>query len=345
MTHLESFYDELDISHTLTRDQFEQLCSDLFAQMHGIISRLIAATPVIGGFIHEVVLAGGASRMPGIRAVARQLLGQNILIHSVEQDNAVARGAAAIAATLSGPDAFVDFALVDVRPHSLRFQVGSDVTRHQLTRRNRSVPTVANVSHAVTPGSTIQIHIWEEMIDGSEDACYLFKLPEIRSPRDPTAAELSIGLSLELSVDLDITLDLGGTQTRHKFDIESFLRPRKPMDEMADTLRQIMEEENSRNRRTALLDWLSAYCTRLQDVVDNRSEGESLKDRLLFSAQERDVIHTIVRQLQAFVEEGSAERRAIVDIRGRIKIAEEVIDPILANAAKRMLGIAFLENV
>ena len=90
--------------------------------------------------VDEVVLVGGSTRIPKVRAMLKNLFGGKELMHSINADEAVAYGAAVQAAILSGDKSMKNqVKLRDVTPLSLGIDtVGGRFAR--IIKKNTPVP-------------------------------------------------------------------------------------------------------------------------------------------------------------------------------------------------------------
>jgi molecular chaperone DnaK len=121
----------------LTRAQFERLTEDLVARVEGPYHQAIRDASIKPGEIDEVVLVGGATRMPMIQELVRRLTGGKEPNKSVNPDEVVAVGAALQAGVLSGE--VRDVLLLDVTPLTLGVEtLGGVMTA--LIERNTTIP-------------------------------------------------------------------------------------------------------------------------------------------------------------------------------------------------------------
>lgn len=103
---------------TVTREAFEQACAGLLTRLRRPIERALLDARLEPAGLAEVVLVGGATRMPMIRqAVAR--LFQRLPLRTINPDETIARGAAIQAALKSRDAALSEVVLTDVMPYSL----------------------------------------------------------------------------------------------------------------------------------------------------------------------------------------------------------------------------------
>jgi molecular chaperone HscC len=120
-----------DVDEVLTRTDAEGAWSALLARIGAPILRALRDAGAQADQIDEVLLVGGATRMPCVFALAARLFGKPPL-RELPPDEAVAMGAA-VQAALKGQEAAVDDLVVtDVAPFSMGIAVGSNLGRTHL---------------------------------------------------------------------------------------------------------------------------------------------------------------------------------------------------------------------
>src|SRR5881396_2099336 len=100
----------------ITRAKLEQLCADLIERCRGPVIQALKDAGMTPSQIDEVVLVGGATRMPKVQELVRTLFGKEPH-KGVNPDEVVAIGAAIQGAVLAGD--VRDVVLLDVTPLSL----------------------------------------------------------------------------------------------------------------------------------------------------------------------------------------------------------------------------------
>jgi len=143
---------------TLTRAKFEQLSESLLRRVEAPFKQAIEDAALSVSDIQEVVLVGGATRMPMVQELVRRLSGGKEPHKGVNPDEVVAVGAALQAGVLGGD--VKDILLLDVTPLTLGIEtMGSVMT--PLIERNTTIPVrKSQVFSTAEDGQTaVDVHI------------------------------------------------------------------------------------------------------------------------------------------------------------------------------------------
>lgn len=97
---IEGLLDEQDFRLLVTREQFEELCKDLFTRVTGPLDRALASSGLTIDLITQVVLFGGNTRVPKVQDILKAHIGQE-LGRNLNADEAACMGAVYRAADLA----------------------------------------------------------------------------------------------------------------------------------------------------------------------------------------------------------------------------------------------------
>lgn len=101
VAQIEGLMDDIDFKAKVTRAEFEALCPDLFDRVPGPVQQALASSEMSMDEIEQVILVGGATRVPRVQEVLLKAVGKEELGKSINADEAAAMGAVYQAAALS----------------------------------------------------------------------------------------------------------------------------------------------------------------------------------------------------------------------------------------------------
>jgi molecular chaperone DnaK len=125
------------LNTTLMRSTFDQITADLVERTEGPVRQALADAKKTASDLDEVILVGGATRIPAVQNMVRRLTGGKDPNMTVNPDEVVALGAALQAAVIKGE--VKDVLLLDVTPLSLGIEtLGGVMTK--VIERNTTIP-------------------------------------------------------------------------------------------------------------------------------------------------------------------------------------------------------------
>ncbi|XP_074783675.1 hypoxia up-regulated protein 1 [Athene noctua] len=101
MAQIEGLLDDIDFKAKVSRQEFEDLCSDLFQRVPGPVQQALSSAEMSLDGIDQVILVGGATRVPRVQEVLLKAVGKEELGKNINADEAAAMGAVYQAAALS----------------------------------------------------------------------------------------------------------------------------------------------------------------------------------------------------------------------------------------------------
>ncbi|MBP7892050.1 MAG: molecular chaperone DnaK [Firmicutes bacterium] len=180
----------------ITRAKFEELTDDLTERCTVPFKQAISDAKLSVNQIDEVILVGGATRMPVIQELVKKLTGKEPN-RGVNPDEVVAVGAAIQAGVLAGE--VKDVVLLDVTPLSLGIETLGGVST-KLIDRNTTIPTrKSQIFTTAEDGQTsVEIHVLQGERDFARDNRTLGRFMLQGIPPAPRGVP-----QIEVSFDID----------------------------------------------------------------------------------------------------------------------------------------------
>jgi heat shock protein 1/8 len=222
--NIDNFYDGEDLSMSITRQKFEELCNECFTRSLEPIHKTLKDAKLTPIDIHDVVLIGGSTRIPKIQQMLNEIF-PNKLKSNINPDEAVAFGAAVQAAILSNNgDARTDqLILLDVTPLSLGIETAGGVM-NVMIKRNTPIP--CEVSEVFStfcdnqPGVTVRVYEGERSMTKDNNSLGLFELVGI-PPMKKGQPRIKVKFIVDVNGIMSVEATEESTNKQNKILIEN----------------------------------------------------------------------------------------------------------------------------
>ncbi len=313
----------------LTRGEFEGLCGDLIQRLRRPVKQALADAGLTSNDIDDVILVGGATRMPMVQQLVRSLIDLEPN-QGVNPDEVVAVGAAIQAGILAGD--VRDVLLLDVTPLSLGLETIGGVMK-KLIPRNTTIPVRRSdiFSTSENNQTLVEVHILQGERELAVDNKSLgrFKLTGI-PPAPRGVPQVQVALDIDANGILQVTaLDkttgreqsvmIQGASTLSQEEVNRMIRDAEKYAEVDRLQREKVEKRNraqaltyqaERQLREVALDYGMQFAQRQRSRIETliRSLRDSLErddDRGIdqISVDLQDALYELSREVSVFATE------------------------------------------
>jgi molecular chaperone DnaK len=278
------------LDYVLTRAKFEELTADLVERCIGPFRQALSDAKLTEKDLNEVILVGGATRMPMIQELVRRLTGKEPN-REVHPDEVVAIGASIQAGVLAGE--VREVVLLDVTPLTLGVEtLGSVLT--PMVPRNTTIPTrkTEKYTTAADGQTQVEIHVLQGERPMARDNRTLGRfildgippaprgVPQIEVTFDIDANGILHVTAKDTATNREQSIKITGTSTLSKDEV----------DRMVKTAEQFATEDKAK-----------------REAAETRNRGDSLAyqvEKLLkdygdkVSAEERARVEAALKELR-----------------------------------------------
>jgi len=317
----------------ITREQFEPLIQSIIDRTVGPCKQAMKDAGLKPEQIDEVVLVGGSTRIPKVRALVKGLF-QREPHTDLDPDEVVALGAAVQANILGGgSEATENMLLLDVTPLSLGIEVAGGVT-DKIILRNSTIPASATQHYTtqVDGQANVAIHVLQGERELARDCRSLARFDLKGIP--PMAAGMA-RIEVKFLIDANGILHVSAREQRSGKESEIEVQPSYGLtDEQVEGMildsfdnaeedfrrRQVIEARNEGDTILAALD-KGKKSPAWGQLTTNEKQQIAKMEKALTAVKSEDDYHAIRKAIEALNQ-------------GTTRLAELMMDSAVSTALK-----------